>query len=52
VDHVIDTIQCPVQAIPIAHVADEEAHPIVAGKLLRHFPLLHLIARIDDELLE
>lgn len=34
-----------------ADVADKEPHAFVALELLRHVPLLHLVAGVDDDLL-
>ncbi|MNL36989.1 hypothetical protein D3C87_1591090 [compost metagenome] len=50
-DDIIDTIQCAVQTILVAHVSDEEAHAGVALELLRHVPLLHLVTGEDNDLL-
>jgi len=46
----ISTVERAVHALAVAHVANEEANPLIAPEQFGHFPLLHLVARIDDEL--
>jgi len=38
------------ETFAVAHIADEEAYPLIALEQLGHLPLLHLVARVDDEL--
>ena len=47
--HVLDAIERAVQALLVAYIADEEAHARVGAVGLRHLPLLHLVARVDDQ---
>ena len=42
--------QRPVQPVLVTYIANEETHAVVVGELLGHLPLLHLVARIDDNL--
>jgi hypothetical protein len=48
--HVVHPVQRAVQAFAVTHVADEEAHALIALKLLGHLPLLHLVAGVDDQI--
>ena len=48
---VVNSINSPVETITVTDVANKEAHPLVTLKKLRHLPLLHLIARVDDDAL-
>ncbi len=50
VDHIIHPAKGAVQAVTVAHIADEKAHPVIAAEKLGHFPLLHLVAAEDDQL--
>ena len=50
-DHVVHSVKSTVQAVFVADIADKEPHAFVALELLRHVPLLHLVAGVDDNLL-
>ncbi|MNJ22848.1 hypothetical protein D3C77_172230 [compost metagenome] len=50
-DNIIDAIQGTVKTLFITYVTDEEAHTGIAFVFLGHVPLLHFIAREDDDFL-
>ena len=45
----IDAGQRAGETVLIAHIAYEETYAVVIAVQLGHFPLLHFVARIDDE---
>ena len=49
--YVIHTVEGPVQLVLVADIPDKEPNPVVALELLRHVPLLHLVAGVDDDFL-
>ena len=48
---VIYAVNRPIQAVTVSNIANEETHTLVTLKELRHLPLLHFIAGIDNEAL-
>ena len=49
VHHIVHPVKRAVHALAVAHIADEKAHPFVTLEQLGHLPLLHLVARVDDD---
>ncbi|MCY1247871.1 hypothetical protein D9M72_612430 [compost metagenome] len=47
--NVIDAIQRTIQAVFVTNITNKKANARVTFKLFSHVPLLHLIARINDQ---
>jgi len=44
-----DSVHGPIKPCLIPHVAEKKPRPAVIRAGLRHLPLLHLVARMDDK---